>query len=62
MKICPTCGRAVSYNSYFKAFFCNECGWYEDYSTSQAFIKGIMIKKPKISQKQDSYCKPLQNF
>lgn len=28
MKVCKQCGKAVSYNSYFKAYFCNECGWY----------------------------------
>lgn len=30
MKICSKCSRIVSYNSYFKACFCSDCGWYEE--------------------------------
>lgn len=27
MKICPICGKVVSYNSYFGAYICTNCNW-----------------------------------
>ena len=27
MKICPRCGKVVSYNSYFGAYICDNCNW-----------------------------------
>ena len=27
MKICPKCGKVLSYNSYFGAYICDECKW-----------------------------------
>ena len=33
MKICPKCGRVVSYNSYFAAYRCENCDW-EDNTNS----------------------------
>lgn len=27
MKICPKCGRVISYNSYFDAYICDRCTW-----------------------------------
>ena len=27
MKICPKCNKPISYNSYFGAYICNNCGW-----------------------------------
>ena len=27
MKICPMCGELLSYNSYFGAYICENCGW-----------------------------------
>lgn len=34
MKICPECGRLISYNSYFGAYICENCKW-EDASNSK---------------------------
>lgn len=34
MKICPKCGKVLSYNSYFGAYICNTCSW-EDASQKQ---------------------------
>lgn len=28
-KICPKCGKLMSYNSYFKAYYCDICGHME---------------------------------
>ena len=27
MKICPKCGKPISYNYYFGAYICNDCDW-----------------------------------
>lgn len=27
MKICPECGRVLSFNSYFGTYICDRCGW-----------------------------------
>lgn len=27
--VCKKCGKIVSYNSYFKAYYCDECGHFE---------------------------------
>ena len=27
MKVCPSCGRVVSYNSYFGTYLCANCNW-----------------------------------
>ena len=27
MKVCPKCGRVISYNSYFDAYICDRCTW-----------------------------------
>lgn len=29
MKICPKCGKVLSYNSYFGAYICSSCNWEE---------------------------------
>lgn len=29
MKICKKCGKIVSYNSYFKGYYCDQCGNFE---------------------------------
>ena len=30
MKVCPCCGRILSFNSYFGAFICDRCHWEDD--------------------------------
>lgn len=27
MRICPNCGRVISFNSYFGAYICDRCKW-----------------------------------
>lgn len=34
MKVCPNCGKLLSYNSYFGAYICEDCNW-EDASRSK---------------------------
>ena len=29
MKICKKCGKIVSYDSYFKGYYCDQCGNFE---------------------------------
>ena len=29
MKNCKKCGKIVSYNSYFKGYYCDQCGYFE---------------------------------
>lgn len=29
MKICKKCGKIVSHNSYFKGYYCDQCGNFE---------------------------------
>lgn len=40
MKICPKCGKVVSYNSYFGAYICTDCDW-EDATIGQKRNMGI---------------------
>lgn len=40
MRICPKCGKVVSYNSYFGAYICSDCGW-EDATCGQKRNMGI---------------------
>ena len=30
LKICPKCGKVVSYKYHFHRYVCDECGWEED--------------------------------
>lgn len=30
MRICPECGKLVSYNSYFGSYICSNCEWHDD--------------------------------
>jgi DNA-directed RNA polymerase subunit M/transcription elongation factor TFIIS len=51
MKICEKCGRIVSYNSYFKAYYCDQCGHYEpkkDTKVNTEVIKGFSLHKLKV--------------
>lgn len=40
MKICPKCGKVVSYNSYFGAYICTDCNW-EDATIGQKRNMGL---------------------
>lgn len=40
MRICPKCGKVVSYNSYFGAYICTDCNW-EDATIGQKRNMGI---------------------
>jgi hypothetical protein len=34
---CPTCGRLVTFNTYFGAYICHKCGWKnENYNIDRA--------------------------
>lgn len=44
MKICPICGKVLSYNSYFGAYICTNCNW-EDASIGIERNKGSIIYK-----------------
>lgn len=46
MKICKKCGKIVSYNSYFKAYYCDQCGYYEP--KTEAKINTDIIKSPNL--------------
>jgi hypothetical protein len=35
MKVCPKCGKIVSYNSYFGAYICDNCNWEDCSRTKQ---------------------------
>lgn len=35
MKICPKCGKVLSYNSYFGAYICDNCNWEDKIRTVQ---------------------------
>lgn len=39
MKVCPKCGKVLSYNSYFGAYICTDCKW-EDASIGNRRNKG----------------------
>lgn len=36
MMICPECGRAIYFNSYFDTYVCHDCGWYEGKKTEKS--------------------------
>ncbi len=40
MRICPKCGKVVSYNSYFGAYICTDCNW-EDATIGQKRNMGV---------------------
>lgn len=44
MKICPKCGKVVSYNSYFGVYLCSNCNWeynpMRDKNSSYRLVKG----------------------
>ncbi len=50
MKICPKCGKVVSYNSYFGAYICTECDW-EDATIGQKRNMGCYYTSKKLTVK-----------
>ncbi len=30
MKVCPSCGKVIGFNSYFGAYICDDCRWEDD--------------------------------
>ncbi len=42
MKICPKCGKVLSYNSYFGGYICVDCNW-EDASVGDNRNKGYIV-------------------
>lgn len=29
LHICPNCNNVISFNSYFQAYYCNQCGYFD---------------------------------
>ncbi len=40
MKVCPKCGKLASYNSYFGAYMCSDCEWFDDSTRTKAENNG----------------------
>jgi len=55
MKICPKCGKVLSFNSYFGAYICTNCNW-EDSRRGQTRNKGLSSLSYQITgkKKEDS--------
>lgn len=51
MKICPKCGKVVSFNSYFGVYLCSNCDW--EYSPVHNKLSRYRLVKRnvKISEK-----------
>ena len=53
LRICPKCGRLAGYNSWFKAFYCRNCGELFNgvltmaYIEREAAIKALMNDAPE---------------
>lgn len=53
MIICENCDKAITYNSYFKAYYCSECGGiYRDIKKSPP-IQELLGGKVIVVNKQD---------
>lgn len=50
MKICPKCGRIMSYDPYFKANICRQCGETEAIQTNSALFRSNVITKINIQK------------
>ena len=50
MKICPRCGKVVSYNSYFGAYICTDCNW-EDATIGQRRNMGLSVSGKILTRK-----------
>ena len=35
LKTCPKCGKVLSFNSYFKGYVCDDCGFMDNMTISQ---------------------------
>lgn len=42
MKICPNCGKVLSYNSYFGAYICDNCNWENRVRTTQRHVFNVV--------------------
>lgn len=51
MKMCPKCGKIVSYNSYFGAFICGNCNW-EDCPRARLSVTARNISKSTSSSRK----------
>lgn len=56
MKICPNCGRVLSYNSYFGAYICDACSWEEVSKGTKNQRLFYYLFPSKKNQKQQNYC------
>ena len=59
MKICPNCGKVVSYNSYFGAYICTECKW-EDAFMGNIRNKGGLYFKSSSSNNLIKKCNSIK--
>lgn len=51
MKICPKCGKVVSYNSYFGAYICGGCNW-EDCTVGNKRSKSCSTQYRLVQEKK----------
>lgn len=51
-RLCPKCQRVMSYDSYFKANVCRQCGTMEEVSFIEITSKKIISSKIKASKKR----------
>lgn len=54
MKVCPKCGKVLSYNSYFGAYICTDCKW-EDASIGENRNKGYTTYSFSFSKKNKAF-------
>lgn len=59
MKICPKCGKAVSYNSYFGAYICGNCNWEEREGSEQPGFVWLLIDGKDIENTLPSEGQPI---
>lgn len=54
MKVCPKCGKVLSYNSYFGAYICTDCKW-EDASIGEKRNKGHITYRLSVSKRSTTF-------
>lgn len=59
MKICPKCGKAVSYNSYFGAYICGNYNWEEREGSEQPGFVWLLIDGKDIENTLPSEGQPI---